>query len=141
MTAIEDKARTLTELADRVEALSGPCRETDAEICRELGLSCGNPIIALGTDGWLVGSADNPNPVKSLRYTASMDAAMSLTVGTERVGGPSAILNQAWGNLIRMSELVDSPGLSKIEAKKYTATLARYVTAASLRSIASQVEG
>jgi hypothetical protein len=68
----------LMELASRVEAREGPDRELDALICLAIGQSGGNPIVAPGMAGWLVGSQTNPNPVEAKRYTASLDAAMSL---------------------------------------------------------------
>lgn len=68
----------MVELARRVEALEGPDRRIDAEICLATGNNGGNPVIAPGCDGWLVGSADNPNPVQAPSFTASLDAAMKL---------------------------------------------------------------
>lgn len=68
----------LTALAERVEQAEGPSRKLDAEICRALDLAGGNPILAPGMNGWLVGSKDNPNPVKAPAYTASIDAALTL---------------------------------------------------------------
>ena len=57
----------LSELADRVEALTGPCRETDADICEALGrqVDRGCPI------EW---HSDEETP----RYTASIDTATLL---------------------------------------------------------------
>lgn len=78
------------KLAARCEAADGPDRELDAEICRALGLGGGNPIIASGMEGWLVGSETNPNPVKAPAYTASIDAAMQL-VPEEGSGWPQVI--------------------------------------------------
>lgn len=75
---------TLLALADRVEALTGPCRETDAEICRAIGWR--------NRDGFWWEPAEVeiarkkrqsiygfPSYGKSIPgYTASLDAAMTL---------------------------------------------------------------
>lgn len=64
----------LASLADRVEALSGPCRETDADIAEACGLAPDGWMRVKG--GWIhregVGSRSAP------KFTASLDAAMSL---------------------------------------------------------------
>ena len=61
---------SLEQLAQRVEALTGPCRETDAMIAEALGLPNG-PDTFYMTDG-------RGNPEISPRFTASLDAAMTL---------------------------------------------------------------
>lgn len=58
---------TLLALADRVEALSGPCRETDAAIHAALAAIADWE----GFPDWIV--PDNSPP-----YTGSIDSAMSL---------------------------------------------------------------
>jgi len=63
----------LNKLAARVEALTGPCRETDAEIAPLAGFYIGH-IRSLG-DVWMNTEGD----VWDLpAFTASLDAAMSL---------------------------------------------------------------
>ena len=63
---------SLEQLAQRVEALTGPCRETDALVEASLGIVPDGSVRCKG--GWIIdGSA-----VASPKYTASLDAAMTL---------------------------------------------------------------
>lgn len=82
-------AATLLALAERVEALTGPDREVDAEIACALRIGPNLPDWALRWDGdWtptIAGHAvlrhldDSPGPsFKSREYTTSLDAAMTL---------------------------------------------------------------
>ncbi|WP_416877991.1 hypothetical protein [Litorimonas sp.] len=63
---------TLLELADRVEALDGPCREMDAEIfVMEMHLKTGRSLESIA---WL----NDPLMEGLPEYTASLDASMTL---------------------------------------------------------------
>lgn len=132
MTAIEDKARTLTELADRVEALSGPCRTTDALIAEAVGAKHGPDGGWCNDDNGDYWTTDECADL----YTASMDAAMSLLpegwfleLEQHSASWTASLASHLWFDDRR--ETVDGGA----------ATPALALTAASLRSIASQVEG
>jgi hypothetical protein len=98
-----------TKLAERIEALEGPCREMDAEIFKAVGAPL--PKAAFGMDIELQPDPNSASgfvmPVGELQvryecpqYTASLDAAMTLVpegwnwlVGTDAgVGFQSALL-------------------------------------------------
>ena len=70
----------LIELAERVEALAGPDREVDFAIARTLGWrEVGNPTCAMGLMGrWYHPDGKMTDHLGSPRYTASLDAAMTL---------------------------------------------------------------
>lgn len=64
---------TLLELAERVEKLTGPCRETDAEIAKAVGAEHGpRSYVHLESRSY----SEHPEIAK--RYTKSIDAAMTL---------------------------------------------------------------
>jgi hypothetical protein len=80
-------AADLIALADRVEALTGVCRETDAEIAvKALGWVTRPPryegdYVAYGymhAEGFLMFPGNGGGDSMVRRYTASIDAAMSL---------------------------------------------------------------
>jgi len=105
---------TLLELADRVEALDGPCREMDLEIARTVI----NPQIVNGSTA-------------HERYTTSLDASMTLVPE-----GCDFLVNSR-GNFARVWDEKESGshGSWTGQAKKTTVAA---LTAAALRAIASQ---
>lgn len=71
---------SLNELAERVAALEGPCRETDAAIC---GLFT-NSVESDDGDWWY--GPHDAMPIRVPDFTASLDAAMALApVGLDRM--------------------------------------------------------
>lgn len=77
----------LNDLADRVEKLEGPCRETDAEIALAIGRfylaepryeGAGRMYGYVDQDGSRVEPGNGSGASLIPRYTASIDAAMTL---------------------------------------------------------------
>jgi hypothetical protein len=97
----------LMALAERAEALTGPCRETD------------EAIYASKTASFPVGARSVEPPA----YTASLDAAMTLAEDAMQ----SDVLRDA---IVKLS-------LDGWFTGRYAETLARYVTAAALRARAT----
>jgi hypothetical protein len=132
---------TLTELADRVEGLTGPCRETDAMIdiaCR-VGPGAGFPtwvytnfpiwrtraggrVEVVHHDG-TGGVHWTPKP-----FTSSFDCAMSLVLeDIEWEAGTAKLMDIGWARVVAIHD--------QWKSKASTPTLA--LTAASLRARAS----
>jgi hypothetical protein len=111
----------LLALADRCEKATGPDRELECRIwCALNGHTfdlCKQVVGDLSK--WEVAPA----------YTASLDAAMTLASNPEfrQFGGPLGLLREAMDRLFR--------------AKADDDALARFLTAASLRALATQAEG
>ena len=77
----------LLDLAAKVEALTGPCGETDVEIAVALGWTIGNRIYVKAPDGTARGILPN--------WTASLDAAMTLALpGFWHRGGQCAVSSE-----------------------------------------------
>lgn len=77
----------MTNLADKIEALDGPCRETDVEIALAVGWDIkdgGDPTFSelanrFGSDWALETATEYTSIYRALpTYTASLDAAMTL---------------------------------------------------------------
>lgn len=101
---------TLIELADRIEAATGPDQHLDA----------------------VIGHAIGGLHILPLRYTASLDAAMSLTTGLDRIiGAGPGLMREAMG---RLSQRFALHIALWPEDHSYTEWLARYVAAAALRA-------
>ena len=131
----------LTALAERVQALTGPCDEVDAMIFMALRRPDWRESKPWKkTNGWF-----KPNNARDAfayffhdgmggrttsipRYTASLDAAMTLATDERitRFGGPLGMVRWAMEMLERAGAPADA--------------LPRYVTAAALLALAEQVQ-
>ena len=138
-------AATLLALAERVEALTEPDREVDAEIACALRIGPNLPDWALRWDGdWtptIAGHAvlrhldDSPGPsFKSREYTASLDAAMTLVPE-----GRDWMLDNFDGPHDRRcsSSVFNRPGALYEDFEAFAATPALALTAAALRAHAA----
>lgn len=118
-------------LADRVEALTGPCRETDAEIARALGALA---VETTGSHGSVFWSETLSEPLPA--YTASVDSAMALI--SEGHKQPSDIVRaalSALGEKFRL-HIMWWPLITP-----YPEYLARFITAAALRALSHTAKG
>jgi hypothetical protein len=134
----------LLALAARVEALTGPCRETDAEIAVALRDGVNLPYWAIDWDGewWstikgsvvLLHSDGRQGPHFTSRdYTASLDAAMTL-VPKGLMAAVARFSNGQGHANIHNGRDIDTTG---IKCSSATAVLA--LTAAALRARAAMV--
>lgn len=119
----------LTELAERVEKLTGPCRETDARIQCALD---GHQFVSFsdkrGMDQISTISTGEKTLGVVLAYTASLDAAMTLVPENhEWEAGTALLTNAAWAGVIGLD--------GRWQAKAATPSLA--LTAAILRARAA----
>lgn len=64
-------------IAERIEALEGPCREMDLSIAKAVGLAHLDAV-AGGVTGFMYMDRGQPACVTVPRYTASLDAAITL---------------------------------------------------------------
>ena len=105
---------TLLALADRVEALTGPCRETDERVGMGIGLKRTMRVghECLGTDRVV--------PVMCPHYTASLDAALSL-------------VPEGWGS-VRFEQGFGGIGCFLNQHDTFATTPALALTAAALRA-------
>lgn len=118
----------LLKLAKRVEALSGPDRDVDLDIC-----------IALDT-----GRSTDPRNPGPMRYTASLDAAMTLVPGGENgrwnAGKFNADPNKCSAQVAIEDEIfIESGSLGrglKVRASGTARTPALALCAAALRALA-----
>lgn len=131
----------LVELAKRVEALDGPCRETDAEIAyavrwRWAGWEDGDTRIEQRSLEYVKNAVLNScNSIWQHlpAYTASLDAAMSLVPeGCQWGAGSRDATGTAWA---WTGVTHDAAAISN------AATPALALTAACLRALATQGEG
>lgn len=146
----------LVELAKRVEALDGPCRETDAEIGAACRIIDGGPLDLIGEPFFRVspckrrvehGSCVEGDDVvvksrEPARFTASLDAAMTLVLE----GWPSVYLARTddgrWHAALAGNDghmMAEDPEEYYVEADAATPALA--LTAAAIRALAAQGEG
>jgi hypothetical protein len=126
----------LRALADRVEALTGPDREIDAEIGMAMGLKNTMRVghECLGTDRVV--------PVRCPAYSASLDAALTLVpggwpsvqIGTTDDGRGYAGIAKGYGQM--MAEVPEEGYASCEDA----ASMAIALTAAALRAHAAMME-
>ena len=116
-------------LADRVQALTGPCREIDERIGMAIGLKRTMRVghECLGTDRVV--------PVMCPHYTASLDAAMTLAPEGWRI--------VSLGDRTLSFQVILSRGTAEFSRGEpvfgYAATPALALTAAALRAIAAQM--
>ena len=116
----------LLALALRVEALTGPCRETDAQIASFLGwteLEYKNENVTIGRD------PDGRWAFCIPKYTASIDAAMKLVhpmVISVSFDWPDGIVGASQGAILKHIDGLESRGTG--------ATAASAITAAALRA-------
>jgi len=131
----------LVELAKRVEALDGPCRETDTLIAVAIRFAFEDiPDVTLSADeygaDWTVLATiggKKHTRFAAPRYTASLDAAMTLVPEGYKWGaGNRDGTGTAWA---WTGVTYDASAISN------AATPALVLTAAALRALAAQGEG
>lgn len=127
---------SMIDLAERCEKATGPDRGLDAEIELETG-----NWTKEHSDAWWhfqeCGAAVNPpmhEPTPPQRYTASLDAAITLVRSPINGSYASDILRSAMG---RLSDCFSLHMRLWPADHNYAEWLARYVTAAALRAIKS----
>lgn len=144
----------LTTLAEKVESLSGPCRETDADIMvargyvyregmRSIGLTYGKAWDQHPYKEWV--RSDDVVPDHAVpAFTASLDAAMTLVPEGEGIGWQ--VSSSGIAGIWRVSTDPNDYGGNRFPAPIWSvsgnaATPALALTAASLRAHAAQKEG
>jgi hypothetical protein len=109
---------SLLDLAAKVEALTGPCRETNTEIALAIGWK------RYAGDNWIGPRAEICVP----DYTASLDAAMTLVpTQMEWEAGTAKLMDICWARVIAIHD----------SWKGKAATPAIALTAASLKARAA----
>lgn len=89
---------------------------------------------ALGPNGRVV--LKNQNRRVAAKFTASLDAAVTLANGLSLFGGAAGLLRHAMDNMSALPVM-----LSTMAPDEYAQTLARFFTAACLRALAHNNEG
>lgn len=131
----------MTELAERIEALDGPCREVDAEIFKAIGAPL--PKAAFGMDielrpdpnsasGFIVPVGEMQVRYECPAYTASLDAAMTL-VPEPRIKGEHVSIGVWTGPGVHAPHVRASAWVSGSE-RVLAATPALALCAAALRA-------
>jgi hypothetical protein len=134
--AVTDPAK-LIELAERVEALTGPCRETDAEVAILSGWATSWDGVPYRKHPYLPGVFIDDTAAGCLRdcpgFTAALDAAMTLLPEKH---GPVDLTFQGSGQAFihGLGPCDDYMGTCE-----YAATPALALTAACLRAMAGRV--
>ena len=113
-------------IAERIEALEGPCREMDLSIAKAVGLAHLDAV-AGGVTGFMYMDRGQPACVTVPRYTASLDAAMTL-VPERWVWSINQFPDKASAYCVSEDEVIARP------RKQYQATPALALCAAALRA-------
>lgn len=128
----------LSQLADRVEALEGPCRETDADIAvlvsQDAFAKASRPEpgdLFNHIAGWWIDG--NGQSHRSLAYTASLDSAMSL-VPEGCAWQASRGMDEDRSAFACVIDAGDDPAIEPVEHTSFAATPALALTAAALRA-------
>lgn len=143
--------KDLYELADRVEALDGPCREIDAEIYGKVVLGAklqwehgGRTLTAYVDDNdFALGFTTFLNHIREFtslehvpKFTASVDVALTLMPEVSEIE-----ITTIYGNTRVVVDLAaEEPCYSSIEGRIERGDMALAITAASLRARAREVE-
>lgn len=122
-----------TKLAERIEALEGPCRSID----REIAIASGQYVEAPHRDSLANAETPNQHHYGWPHYTASLDAAMTLVPeGERRFIEQKTFKSGAEGeperSYARMSVMTDP--LQEWSGKAHAATPALALCAAALRA-------
>ena len=133
----------LLKLAERVEALDGPCRETDLKVFHAIGapvpFQFANKVVALAFDetrnAYFAPVGDMQVRYEPPAYTASLDAAMTLVPE----GWTWTLVDHCDGSVAGLvDDRVHPVRLDSVEVEAVTPALA--LTAAAIRALATTKE-